>query len=156
MSQCDALDGLSDGIITNPALCNVDFSKINISAGKRTTAAKFYSNWTASDGSLVFPGYAPGAEEGGIAGANGFVFPFTQDYFKYSVLNFTSTSQTYTFTQSNLESLVKTSDQTNPGGMAATNYNMSPYFGRGGKLLHYVGTHDALISYGSVCLRSSS
>ncbi|KZV85851.1 tannase-domain-containing protein [Exidia glandulosa HHB12029] len=151
MAQCDALDGLSDGIITNPALCVVDWSKINLSAAQRTTAASLYANWTSVDGKLLFPGYAPGAEEGGLAGTTGFVFPFTQDYFKYQVLNYTSVAAaaSVTFNETFLEHLMKTADSTNPGNITADNFDIAPFITKGGKLLQYVGTQDPLIPYGS-------
>jgi feruloyl esterase len=159
MSQCDSLDGLSDGIITNPAVCKINWASTGLSPAQQKQAAALYTNWTNSAGELLFPAYPPGAEEGGIAGANGFVFPFTSDYFKYQVLNYTSTSaaSSVTFNDPNqLAQLIATADKTNPGNITADNYDISPFFKRGGKLIHYVGTQDQLISYGSVRLPYST
>lgn len=82
-------------------------------------------------------------------------FPFTLDYFKYQVLNFTSVQAASNFTITDPNALaryVEIADKTNPGGSTADNYNISPYFKRGGKLIHYVGTADQLIPYGSVSI----
>jgi feruloyl esterase len=49
---------------------------------------------------------------------------------------------------------VQVADATNPGGTTANDFDMYPFFKRGGKLLHYVGTQDAIIPYGSVRARS--
>jgi feruloyl esterase len=153
IAQCDALDGLADGIITNPALCKVNWAKTGLSAAQQKQAAAYYTNWTSSTGELLFPGYSPGAEELGIAGSNGFGFPFTSDYFKYQVLNYTSVAAAanVTFTDPNqLAQLIAVADKTNPGGIIADHFDISPYIHRGGKLLHYGGTQDQLIDWGSV------
>jgi feruloyl esterase len=154
MSQCDALDGLADGIITNPALCKINWAATSLSAAQQKQAAAYYTNWTDTSGSLLFPGYSPGSEEFGLTGANPtFTIGFPTDYFKYQVLNYTSVAAAsgVTFTDpKQLAQLVATADKTNPGGITANNYNISPFIKRGGKLLHYGGTQDQLIDWGSV------
>jgi feruloyl esterase len=153
IAQCDALDGLADGIVTNPALCKIDWAKTGLSVAQQSQAAAYYTNWTSSTGELLFPGFSPGAEELGIPGADGVGFKFEPDYFKYQVLNYTSVAAAVnvTFTQSSeLERLVAIADKTNPGGYNADNYNITPFFHHGGKLLHYCGTQDQIINWGSV------
>jgi feruloyl esterase len=169
--QCDALDGLQDGIVTNPAVCHIDWAATGLTPAQQVQAAKQYQNWTSPlTGKLIFPAYSLGAEETGLAGAATGSFPFTEDYYKYEVLNvshgrhlyfavpdlpsqYTSIAN-YTFTSDKLAKLVQVADATNPGGTTANDFDMSPFFNRGGKLLHYVGTQDAIIPYGSVRARS--
>lgn len=48
-------------------------------------------------------------------------------------------------TEAQVIELVRTGDVTNPGNTIAGNPDLSPFFKRGGKLLHYVGGADFLI-----------
>jgi feruloyl esterase len=159
ISQCDALDGLADGIITNPALCKIDWSKTGLSAAQQKQAARYYTNWTSSTGELLFPGYSPGSEELGITSANDIELYFQEDYFKYQVVNYTSVAAAanVTFTHpSELERLLAIADRTNPGGYNADDYDISPFFHHGGKLLHYCGTQDQVVDWGSVSICACS
>ena len=47
--------------------------------------------------------------------------------------------------ESQLLDLIRTADATNPGMTTANDYNLQPFFDRGGKLLMYVGGADFLI-----------
>jgi hypothetical protein len=81
------------------------------------------------------------------------VLPFSIDYFKYHVLGYESAEAASNFTITDpkvLAQYVAMADKTNPGGSIADDHDLSPFFNRGGKLMHYVGTHDRLIPYGSV------
>lgn len=48
-------------------------------------------------------------------------------------------------TEAQVIELVRTGEVTNPGNTIAGNPDLSPFFKRGGKLLHYVGGADFLI-----------
>ena len=48
-------------------------------------------------------------------------------------------------TEAQVIELVRTGDVTNPGNTIAGNPDLSPFFKRGGKLLHYVGGANFLI-----------
>ncbi|EJD48968.1 tannase and feruloyl esterase [Auricularia subglabra TFB-10046 SS5] len=152
MQQCDGLDGVEDGIIANPGVCSIDWDAIpGITPAQRAVAAGVYANWVSSqDGSLLFPGFSPGAEFGFqfILGAP---FPPSPDYFKYQVLNLTSVEagKDVVFNTSFLEKLVGIADATDPGQTIAGDFDISPFLNRGGKLLGYVGSADELIPYGS-------
>jgi feruloyl esterase len=71
ISQCDAIDGLTDGIIANPALCRIDWSKTGLTLAQQKQAQQFYTNWTEPSGKLIFPAFSLGAEETGLAGIIG-------------------------------------------------------------------------------------
>ena len=74
MSQCDALDGLADGIITNPQRCKPDLSSLLCSSANANQSAcltpakietmnSIYANWTETGtGKWLFPGFEPGSE----------------------------------------------------------------------------------------------
>ena len=73
-SACDAIDGLKDGVIDDPRLCNFDPSELiclnsddsdNCLTPKQAQAVK--SIWEGSRnsaGELIFPGLVPGGENG--------------------------------------------------------------------------------------------
>lgn len=78
-----------------------------------------------------------------------------RSYFLYQVLNVTSVVQPVlqppltingsAVNTSQLLDLTRIADATNPGMTTANNYNLQPFFNRGGKLLMYVGGADWLI-----------
>lgn len=144
LSQCDALDGLKDNIITNPAICKPDFTKMGLSSQQAAVAASIYQNYTAPDGTLLFPTYSPGAEYAGPGFVTGSSLSISTDYFKYQVLNLTEISNR-TFTSADLLKLLPKADATNPGLITVDDYNITAFIKRGGKLITYVGLADPLI-----------
>lgn len=77
MTQCDADDGVKDGVIIDPLNCKPDFSKFlcgnlpDSSAFNATTClnqaqvdkvVSIYANWTKPDGTSIYPQYEPGSE----------------------------------------------------------------------------------------------
>jgi len=71
MNACDALDGVKDSIITNPASCKFDPAVLQckskdgadcLTAKQVSTAKRLYADAKNSKGELVFPGYAYGGE----------------------------------------------------------------------------------------------
>jgi feruloyl esterase len=70
ISQCDALDGVTDGIVSNPTLCHIDWQKTGLSSAQQEQAKGFYRKPNDSWEELVFPEFSFGSEEGGLSGAN--------------------------------------------------------------------------------------
>ena len=71
MSTCDALDGVTDNLITNPMACKFDPAVLQCKAGDAAdclttkqvaTARRLYTAAKNSKGELIFPGYAYGGE----------------------------------------------------------------------------------------------
>ena len=69
--QCDALDGLADGVVANPDACHVRLEEALCTPGNSAqcltgeqidTARSFYSELRSADGTLLYPGWAPGGE----------------------------------------------------------------------------------------------
>ncbi|KAL8292057.1 hypothetical protein RQP46_001523 [Phenoliferia psychrophenolica] len=139
MSQCDGLDGLEDGIILNPRKCHPDLSTLSCAdassnksscmiSQKIETMYSIYANWTSSQsGKQLFTSYEPGSED--------------------TVLNKTTVGQ-YSGNETELESLIKIADATNPGGVNAVEGDISEFLRRG-KLITFVGLADPLIPSGS-------
>ncbi len=73
LAQCDALDGVADGIISKPAACNYDATALRCAGGADTgdtclsdaqiaTVQAITTPITTSDGTLTHPGYYFGGE----------------------------------------------------------------------------------------------
>jgi feruloyl esterase len=85
LAQCDALDGVTDGIITYPGRCFLDFEKFGCGGGSKvlnaTTCLKtaqlktlqtVYTNWTdPATGDFIFPAFNHGGEFLFAASVNG-------------------------------------------------------------------------------------
>ncbi|GAA5820526.1 hypothetical protein JCM3770_002286 [Rhodotorula araucariae] len=159
LNQCDELDGLKDGIITNPLVCQPDLNLLScdaaganttscLSAGKIAKIYLLYSSWfSQANGSFIFFNYLPGSEAPSfitwifLIALPGFYSP---DYFQYQVLNATEVSNFTVTDEVEFEKLVTAGLETNPGGVDAAD----PYIGdflKRGKLLSYVGLADTII-----------
>ncbi|CAE6505343.1 unnamed protein product [Rhizoctonia solani] len=163
IAQCDKLDGVADGIITNPRSCKPDLTRVAcgsanispyvnasncLSSSQLVTLKAIYTNWTSTEGEFLFPTFEPGSEFGWPGTVNGVPYGPAPDYFSYQVLNKTSV-QTLQINETELQRLTKIADVTDPGQTNAINPNLKPFFGRGGKLMQYHGFADPLIPSGS-------
>ncbi|KAJ9111015.1 hypothetical protein QFC22_006611 [Naganishia vaughanmartiniae] len=155
LRQCDSLDGVVDGIISNPEVC--DFRPELITCRKGSNASecltvdqleslrKLYSNYLDGDQNWIFSGYVPGGELGyptGLATAE--PYQISTDYYKYFVLNDT----TWDYHTLNA-SVIKLGMDINPGQMDTNTPDLTAFFARGGKVIQYVGWNDQLISPGN-------
>ncbi|CCO29836.1 hypothetical protein BN14_03857 [Rhizoctonia solani AG-1 IB] len=158
-SQCDEIDGVKDGIITNPRRCKPDLSNLACGASnpsafvnsstclseKQTlTLDAIRSNWTSSNGEFLFTTAEPGSEFGWNSSISGVPYQVGSDYFLYQVLNKTSKS-TLSVNETELQSLLAIADKTNPGDIDAMNPDLTSFFSRGGKLMQFHGFGDSLI-----------
>ncbi len=73
-SACDALDGVTDGVINDPRVCKVNLDSLAcaegetqgcLSPGQIETARFIYEDMIGADGSVQSPGVPPGAEAAG-------------------------------------------------------------------------------------------
>ncbi|MFZ0676864.1 tannase/feruloyl esterase family alpha/beta hydrolase [Candidatus Binatus sp.] len=86
-SACDASDGVVDGLIEDPRLCNFDPASIQCSkkltsncltAAQVATVKKIYAGATTPDGTQLYPGYTasnPGGNDGWEEWITGFAPP---------------------------------------------------------------------------------
>ncbi|KAK1599287.1 tannase and feruloyl esterase [Colletotrichum navitas] len=153
LNQCDELDGAKDGLLESPDLCDYNPESLlcgvssNQTAGCLTqkqveTLRGIYSPLIDASGSLVYPRMQPGAE---MTGASDVYFsgqPFNStDWFKYAILNdpnwdpATITSEDYVRSSSMNLFNIETWDG-----------DLSTFQQRGGKILHYHGLVDGIIS----------
>ncbi|KAB5522044.1 Tannase/feruloyl esterase [Coniochaeta sp. 2T2.1] len=149
--QCDALDGVADGIISSPELCEIDFSKMTcgtafdstwcLTPAQVQTAKNVYADYTFSDGRLIYPSLLPGSEDQWYILLSGTApTPFGVGYQKYFLLNDAEWDwRTYN------DSLVTLAEQLDPGDATAIDYDISAFKRRGGKLIMYHGLADGLV-----------
>lgn len=160
LAQCDWQDGLKDNIISDTfgcrfvpeaLLCSCDAElKNQTAAGCLTppqleTLKQIYSAWHEADNTFVFPGLELGSEAqwGFLIGQ-----PQPSTYGTDYVADFVLSNPDWDYTTFNA-SVLALADQTRPGNASATDYDLSPFHARGGKLMHHHGTADGLIPTGS-------
>ncbi|KAF1019172.1 MAG: Mono(2-hydroxyethyl) terephthalate hydrolase [Paracidovorax wautersii] len=157
-AQCDALDGATDGIVSNPAACTFNPAVLRCTAGdgptcltdaQVATANTIYSELKRADGSSVYPGWGPGGEDlgwplwvtGSIAGGTGYQFQFGSGLVKYWITG-DPAFNVLTFDPELYAPELR---------LAATTLDATPdlrsFFKRGSKLILAHGTNDWAISY---------
>ncbi|KAH7371519.1 Tannase/feruloyl esterase [Pyrenochaeta sp. MPI-SDFR-AT-0127] len=150
-AKCDALDGVVDGILEAPDLCQYDPKDLVCAQGQNSscltptqaeTVRKIYSPLRSADGSFVYPRLQPGAEgaEAPFAMFNGIPFG-SSDWFKYAVLSDPNWDPA-TLKPADYD----LSSRLNLGGIETWHGDLSAYKKRGGKILHYHGSQDGIIS----------
>lgn len=97
LDSCDLLDGLKDGLISNPSDCHFDPGKLLCKGTDRSAclthpqveaAEKIYAGPTnPRTGEQVSPGLEPGSELGWFISASSPDPPVTASYFKYLVFH---------------------------------------------------------------------
>ena len=77
-TACDAMDGVEDGVINDPRICETDVDALVcgegqtagcLTAGQAETARFIYSDMVDADGNVLSPGVPPGAESQGDWGS---------------------------------------------------------------------------------------
>jgi feruloyl esterase len=159
-AACDAQDGVADGILNEPRKCHFDpavmlckegDSEKCLTAAQVTTLKKLYQGPRDSQGSQIFPGYLPGAEEGpggwgtwitGVAPGKSLMFAFGGGYFSNMVYE----KADWNYKDANIEQAEKAADEKTAQILNATEANLAPFKARGGKLILYHGWNDPAIS----------
>jgi feruloyl esterase len=152
LDKCDALDGVKDGVIEDPARCAFDFSTLTCRGEDRADCLTKDQAETANamtrpirdpkSGSLLHPGrYYPGSELGwgGVAGPR----PSGESHEGMRKIVFTPEWDYHTIkVPDDVERAVKADKGLLYGG----DPDLSRFFMRGGKLLMYHGWADPLVS----------
>lgn len=151
LAQCDGIDGVLDGVIEVPELCNYVPDGLICAPGETTacltstqadTVRGIYSPLFGEDGSYSYPRMPPGTEGTEAPAAYYAGTPFDEsDWFRYVVFNDSNWDP---------ESLVPenytTASNQNPFNVETWNGDLSPLQEKGVKLLHYHGSVDGIIS----------
>lgn len=159
LNQCDALDGVKDGVIENPAVCHLDLLPL-LCKGADTNEcltqpqldalAKIYAGPKTSSGQQVMPGLSPGGEAqpagwaAWVAGArpdSSMQYAIGTNFFKYMVYN----DPNWDYRTSTVDHNVLLTDQMLARTLNATDPDLKKFRERGGKLILYHGWADAAI-----------
>jgi feruloyl esterase len=151
LANCDAKDGLRDGLLANPTTCRFDPGVLQcpgvedpscLSPAQVTAARQIYSAPTRSDGHKpIFPPLMRGSELLWATGLAGPAAPgYAVDFFKVVYHDPAWDPMGLT-----LERATNDADRT-ATLINGTDPNLAPFFAHGGKLLHFHGWSDQLIS----------
>ncbi|ETS78552.1 hypothetical protein PFICI_10614 [Pestalotiopsis fici W106-1] len=156
LKQCDPQDGLTDTIISDPIGCNFDPTPLLCNSTATTgclngeqvkTMYKIYNDWVETNQTFVFPHYLLGTEsqwsmnigegsESSLENQSGFA------------QNLLQLGANWTWHDLDYETVLL-AEQINPGNATADDFDISPFYARGGKLIHHHGLADATLATGS-------
>jgi hypothetical protein len=160
LKACDAQDGVTDGLVSDPQSCHFDPATIQcqdadsnscLTAPQVAALKKMYAGPTNSKGEKIFPGRVPGGEEGqggwplwitGAAPGTSLMYQFTTNFFPNMVFD----DPAWSFKTFNFDSGVKLADDKQAANLNSNDANMKAFEKRGGKLIIYHGWSDAAIS----------
>ncbi len=150
---CDALDGVGDGLISDPMRCKFDPSVIQcpgadgpncLTMAQVEAARKIYAGVNdPKTGQQLFPGQEPGSELlwGGTTGSPR-PLGMSDDLFKYVVFK----DPNWDFMTLDLSKHLELAHKADKGVISPTSADIKPFVARGGKLLMYHGWSDQNIS----------
>ncbi|HEX4593526.1 MAG TPA: tannase/feruloyl esterase family alpha/beta hydrolase, partial [Bryobacteraceae bacterium] len=148
LNACDALDGLKDGLLTDPTLCHFDPQVLAckdadgpscLTAPQIETVRKILSPpKNPRTGEEIYPTLEPGTELGWATLAGPQPFQATVDHFKYVVFK----DPDWDWKTLNFDSDVALADKIDNETINATDPNLRPFFSHKGKLLLYHGFSD--------------
>jgi feruloyl esterase len=148
LEACDTRDGLKDGILDDPTRCQFDPKVLEcksadgpacLTASQVEAARRIYSGVANSrTKEQIFPGLEPGSELGWAVMAGPQAFAIAQEHFKYVVFK----DPSWDYRTLNFDSDIALAEKTDDGTINATDPNLKPFFGHGGKLLQYHGWND--------------
>jgi feruloyl esterase len=151
--ECDLLDGVADGVISNPRVCNFRTESLLCQYFPANTIGCFtpaqvvnleniYRDYIETNGTYIFPAFEKGSEAMWSFTVTGFVWPLITSYYAVQVLNVSDVG--FNVFSVNL-TVLQLADKLNPGGVIADDPDLQPFFARNGRLLHYHGWADGLI-----------
>jgi feruloyl esterase len=160
LAACDAQDGVKDGFINDPLrchfdpsvlLCKGDDSRSCLTAPQVASAKRIYAAGAHSQGTQIYPGLMPGAEDGpngwstwitgtGPSQAAGPII--VENYFRYMVFE----DATWNPLTAKVELAQRAADEKTARLLNATDSDLQRFQARGGKLILYHGWNDPAIS----------
>ncbi|MDE3195519.1 MAG: tannase/feruloyl esterase family alpha/beta hydrolase [Acidobacteriota bacterium] len=160
LAQCDAKDGVRDGVIENPRACKFDTSVLKCKGAETDsclTVPQFaalnsiYGGLRDDEGRSLFPGLSPGgeAEPGGWASWITGKAPAQSEMYSYGTQffqNMVYSNPAWDFRRFDPDRDVKAADEKESKNLNATDPDLSAFEKRGGKLILYHGWADAAIA----------
>lgn len=151
LAQCDALDGVLDGLVSDPTRCNFHPEVLACGNGLSNYSAclnptqianlhRIWTPWWEANNTFIYEGLSPGSEAGYTFLMNGATPQFGIDFFRHAVVNDT----TWDYSTIN-GSTVALADAINPGGINAYDPDLRHFQSAGGKVIEYHGYQDQVI-----------
>jgi Tannase and feruloyl esterase len=158
LNACDMLDGLKDGVVSDPERCHFDPAVLQCKAAEDSSCLTapqvkalrmLYSGAKDSKGVTIFPGLMPGDEDptwhdwvlgdapAGSGGAN-----YLSGYMRYMVLN----DPTWNPLTADVDASLQTAINRRGHDLDAIDPDLSRFAAHGGKLIMYHGWNDPAIS----------
>jgi feruloyl esterase len=154
VAACDALDGVSDGLIDDPTRCTFDPALLSCASPDATcltapqieTVRWMYSNPVNPKSKRAITGLAPGSELGWTSlGWTASARATGLDQFRFLVFK----DPGWTIQKFNFDSDIVRAEEADDDTINALDPNLKPFIDRGGKLIHYHGWSDPQISPGN-------
>jgi Tannase and feruloyl esterase len=158
LNACDVLDGLKDGVVSDPERCRFDPAVLQCKGAEDSgcltspqvqALRMIYSGAKDSKGATIFPGLTPGDENpawhdwvlgNAPAGASG--TNYMSGYFRYMVLN----DPTWNPLTADVDTVLQTAIDRSAKDVDAIDPDLSRFAAHGGKLIMYHGWNDPAIS----------
>jgi feruloyl esterase len=157
MAQCDALDGLKDGIVDDPRKCKFDTSVLLckgadsdtcLTAKQLTALNTLYADVKYPDGKEIYPAYEPGTERGwnlttGAAPGRSAFFNLGVGYMRYFVYG----DPNWDFHSLDIaKDMPLVDNEKTRSALDSTNPDLNPFRDHGGKIILYQGWGDDAVS----------
>jgi feruloyl esterase len=151
LEACDTLDGVTDGVIEDPARCKFDPAKLLcrgddgascLTAAQVEAARQIYAK--AIDPATkreFYPGLAPGSEFGWATYGGPRPFAIGIDYARFVLFR----DPAWEFKTLNAATAAAEAERVDNGATNALNPDLRPFFEHGGKLVQYHGWSDPQI-----------
>lgn len=160
LAQCDAKDGVADGVIDDPRQCRIDLAALQCKAGdgpdcltapQVETARALYRGQVDRAGKSLYPGYLPGGEA--VAGAwdlwltgpNAQHGRFATEFFR----NMVHSNKAWQATDYDPVRDPALARRMYASILDADNPDLSSFYAHGGKLILYHGWNDAALPPGA-------
>ena len=152
VSSCDALDGVTDGVLENPMRCKFDPKDLECKerrcdvmphapAGASACAPFIHQYRIGGPAPVIFPGFEPGSELGWATMAGPEPFTIGMDLFRYVVFQDPSWDfRKFDFDADVARTLKASSD------LNALDPDLKKFASRGGRLIQYHGWNDPQIA----------
>jgi feruloyl esterase len=153
LAACDVNDGLADGVIESPPQCRFDpqvaqcrgTDRNCLAAGQVESARAMYASPVNAATGRAITGLYPGSEMGWATWGGSEPFTTAMDHFRYLVY----ADPRWSLQQFRFDRDAARAEKQDGGVINALNADLSRFFARGGRLLHYHGWSDPQISPGA-------
>jgi feruloyl esterase len=155
-AACDAKDGVADGILNDPRQCGFDPATMACKGAETDSCLtlpevaslrQIYAAKKDGQGKAIYPGYLPGAEAAAgswgvwLLGPQSLLGFFTMGYFG----DFVHDQADWKLSSFDFDKDYKLARDKTGEALNATDTNLKPFAGRGGKLVLYHGWNDPAI-----------